>query len=146
MTQALLPLPNVAIPGVGRCNTSEVEGPKIRECPGSPGRLAPQPARVEMGMVGESELQQPKSKAEKIQEGLERTIRYVSTIRLPSKLHLRHRLELYEGFQWTYFPASTSKMAKFPRQCLAWRRAAFLPFSEFNAFLKAVDGLRLIIS
>lgn len=80
MTQALLPLPNVAIPGVERCRTNEVEVPKIQECPGSSERLGPQEkARVEMVMVGESGVNPSKSKAEKIQEGLERTIRYVSS-------------------------------------------------------------------
>ena len=76
MTQALIPLPNSVIPGVERC---EVEVPKIGVCPGSAGLLDPQPdLRVERRMVGESDLQLHKSKAEKIQEGLERTIRYVA--------------------------------------------------------------------
>ena len=79
MTQALLPLPNVAIPGVERCDSNESSVRKIEECPGRSGCLGPQLAKAEMGKAGENDLQHPRSRAEKIQEGLERTIRCVFT-------------------------------------------------------------------
>ena len=72
MTQALLSLSNSAIRGVERC---EVEVSKIGVFLGCVRLLDPQPDQtLERRMVGESDLQPAKSKAEKIQEGLERTI------------------------------------------------------------------------